>query len=222
MFREALMRRPSFNSSTLMSGIFVSSLTAARAMKNSSKISCAGNTHPEKSLVRLSRICLYCRRVTVAFVVCPEEDLDAVVYDFCDRRQVTSYVPFTKRLPMVEEFTPEESEDRLYTISSPISSAGKICRRFRPGNERLEALESELRAINPKLQLFSRSLDLRNQDELERFCDWLVQSNLALDCLISSYLKADLTRRKKYGGCCLNRAKICWPDSNGRRLRIQT
>ena len=92
--------------------------------------------------------------------------IDAVVYDFCDRRQVTSYVPFTKRLPM--------------------SSAGKSCRRFRPGNERLEALESELRAINPKLQLFSRSLDLRNQDELERFCDWRVQSNLALDFLINN------------------------------------
>ena len=30
------------------------------------------------------------------------------------RRQVTSYIPFTKRLPMVENFTPEESEDRLY------------------------------------------------------------------------------------------------------------
>ena len=42
------MRRPSFNSSTFMSGIFVSSLTAARAMKNSSKIACAGNTNPEK------------------------------------------------------------------------------------------------------------------------------------------------------------------------------
>ena len=41
-----------------------------------------------------------------------------MVYDFCDRRQVTSYVPFTKRLPMVEEFTPEESEDRLYNLVS--------------------------------------------------------------------------------------------------------
>src|SRR5215217_3006877 len=30
------------------------------------------------------------------------------------RRQVTSYIPFTQRLPMVEEFTPEEGEDRLY------------------------------------------------------------------------------------------------------------
>src|SRR6266581_938919 len=30
------------------------------------------------------------------------------------RRQVTAYVPFTKRHPVLEEFTPEESEDRLY------------------------------------------------------------------------------------------------------------
>lgn len=34
------------------------------------------------------------------------------------RRQVTSYIPFTKRLPMVEEFTPEDSEDRLYGLVS--------------------------------------------------------------------------------------------------------
>lgn len=34
------------------------------------------------------------------------------------RRQVTSYIPFTRRLPMVEEFTPEESEDRLYNLVS--------------------------------------------------------------------------------------------------------
>jgi len=33
------------------------------------------------------------------------------------RRQVTN-IPFTKRLPMVEEFTPEEGEDRLYTLVS--------------------------------------------------------------------------------------------------------
>ncbi len=34
------------------------------------------------------------------------------------RRQVTSYIPFTKRHPLVEEFTPEESEDRLYHLVS--------------------------------------------------------------------------------------------------------
>src|SRR6266849_2239112 len=34
------------------------------------------------------------------------------------RRQVTAYVPFTKRHPILEEFTPEESEDRLYGLVS--------------------------------------------------------------------------------------------------------
>jgi adenine-specific DNA-methyltransferase len=34
------------------------------------------------------------------------------------RRQVTSYIPFTRRLAMVEEFTPEEGEDRLYDLVS--------------------------------------------------------------------------------------------------------
>lgn len=34
------------------------------------------------------------------------------------RRQVTAYIPYTKRLPLVQEFTPEESEDRLYALVS--------------------------------------------------------------------------------------------------------
>lgn len=34
------------------------------------------------------------------------------------RRQVTSYIPFTRRWPILEEFTPEESEDRLYNMVS--------------------------------------------------------------------------------------------------------
>jgi hypothetical protein len=34
------------------------------------------------------------------------------------RRQVTSYVPYTRRHPMVQEFSPDESEDRLYTLVS--------------------------------------------------------------------------------------------------------
>src|SRR5262245_23016221 len=34
------------------------------------------------------------------------------------RRQVTAYVPYTKRLPILEEFTPEEGEDRLYQLVS--------------------------------------------------------------------------------------------------------
>ena len=34
------------------------------------------------------------------------------------RRQVTSYIPFTRRLPLVEEFTPEDGEDQLYHLVS--------------------------------------------------------------------------------------------------------
>ncbi len=34
------------------------------------------------------------------------------------RRQVIAYIPYTNRLPLVEEFTPEESEDRLYDLVS--------------------------------------------------------------------------------------------------------
>jgi adenine-specific DNA-methyltransferase len=34
------------------------------------------------------------------------------------RRQVTSYIPYTKRLPLVENFTPEQGEDELYRVVS--------------------------------------------------------------------------------------------------------
>jgi len=53
-------------------------------------------------------------------------------------------------------------------------------------NDRLEALESELKAINPGLELFGRSLDLRHQAELDRLCNWLDESGLAIDLLINN------------------------------------
>lgn len=49
------------------------------------------------------------------------ETLKARLQPFCYRtlrRQVTAYIPYTKRLPLVEEFTPEEGEDRLYHLVS--------------------------------------------------------------------------------------------------------
>lgn len=49
------------------------------------------------------------------------ETLKARLKPICHRtlrRQVTAYVPYTRRLPLVEEFTPEESEDRLYHLVS--------------------------------------------------------------------------------------------------------
>jgi uncharacterized protein len=53
-------------------------------------------------------------------------------------------------------------------------------------DDRLQALESEIKAINTRLELFTRSLDLRDQSDLERFCDWLDQSKFALDFLINN------------------------------------
>ena len=53
-------------------------------------------------------------------------------------------------------------------------------------HDRLQALESELKGINTRLELFTRSLDLREQSDLERLCDWLDQSGFALDFLINN------------------------------------
>jgi short-subunit dehydrogenase len=53
-------------------------------------------------------------------------------------------------------------------------------------NDRLDALKSDLKAVNPDLVLFGRPLDLRDQAELERFCDWLDASGLRIDLLINN------------------------------------
>lgn len=52
------------------------------------------------------------------------------------RRQVTAYIPFTKRHALLEEFTPEESEDRLYNLVSEY-----LCR------DNLQALPASQRAL---------------------------------------------------------------------------
>src|SRR5215469_3984029 len=53
-------------------------------------------------------------------------------------------------------------------------------------NDRLEALELELKIINPRLEIFCRQLDLRDHAELERFCDWLDESGLSVDLLVNN------------------------------------
>ena len=62
------MRRPSFNSSTLMIAIFVSSLRQPPGLfKELRKSTCAGPLNLGKSLVGLPRILLYCYKpVSVA------------------------------------------------------------------------------------------------------------------------------------------------------------
>jgi short-subunit dehydrogenase len=53
-------------------------------------------------------------------------------------------------------------------------------------DDRLKALELELKVINPKLEVFCRQVDLGNRAELERFCDWLDESALAIDLLVNN------------------------------------
>jgi short-subunit dehydrogenase len=53
-------------------------------------------------------------------------------------------------------------------------------------NDRLEALELELKVINPDLEVYCRQLDLCDQAELKRFCDWLNESGLAVDLLVNN------------------------------------
>ena len=67
-------------------------------------------------------------------------------------------------------------------LAPAVSTMILVARR----KDRLEALEAELKAINPKLRLFSCPVDLSNQGELESFCDWLLHSDLALDFLINN------------------------------------
>jgi uncharacterized protein len=52
--------------------------------------------------------------------------------------------------------------------------------------ERLEALELELKVINPDLEVFYRALDLRNHDDVVKFCNWLEESGLTIDFLINN------------------------------------
>jgi len=53
-------------------------------------------------------------------------------------------------------------------------------------NDRLEALELELKIINPKLEVYCRQLDLRDQAALERFCNWIDESALSVDLLVNN------------------------------------
>jgi len=52
--------------------------------------------------------------------------------------------------------------------------------------DRLEALQLELKVINPELEVFYRALDLRNHTDLAKFCDWLEESGLSVDLLINN------------------------------------
>lgn len=104
------------------------------------------------------------------------------------RRQVTAYIPYTKRLPLVEEFTPEESEDRLYHLVSEYLQRDNL--QALPSSQRSlmtlvlrKLLASSTFAIAGALTSISTRLKrkLRKQEPAESLADQLDQDYEALD-----------------------------------------
>lgn len=104
------------------------------------------------------------------------------------RRQVTAYVPYTKRLPLVEEFTPEESEDRLYHLVSAYLQRDNL--QALPASQRSlmtlvlrKLLASSTFAIAGALTTISNRLKakLRKQELAESLEEELDQDYEALD-----------------------------------------
>jgi len=104
------------------------------------------------------------------------------------RRQVTAYIPYTRRLPLVEEFTPEESEDRLYHLVSEYLQRENL--QALPASQRSlmtlvlrKLLASSTFAIAGALTSISNRLKakLRKQEPAETLEDELDQDYEALD-----------------------------------------
>jgi hypothetical protein len=119
------------------------------------------------------------------------ETLKARLRPICHRtlrRQVTAYIPFTQRRPMVEEFTPEESEDRLYHLVSDYLRRDNL-QALPTGQRSLmtlvlrKLLASSTFAIAGALTSMSNRLKakLRAQEPAEAFADELDQDYEALD-----------------------------------------
>ncbi|MGN6553549.1 MAG: SNF2-related protein, partial [Verrucomicrobiota bacterium] len=104
------------------------------------------------------------------------------------RRQVTSYIPFTKRMPLLEEFTPEEGEDRLYNLVSDYLRRDNL--QALPASQRSlmtlvlrKLLASSTFAIAGALESISNRLraKLQKQEPAESLEDELDQDYEALD-----------------------------------------
>ncbi len=104
------------------------------------------------------------------------------------RRQVTAYIPYTKRLPLVEEFTPEESEDRLYQLVSEYLQRDNL--QALPASQRSlmtlvlrKLLASSTFAIAGALTTMSNRLKakLKKQEPAEPLDEELDQDYEALD-----------------------------------------
>jgi adenine-specific DNA-methyltransferase len=104
------------------------------------------------------------------------------------RRQVLPYIKYTKRLPLVQEFTPEESEDRLYCVVSEYLQRDNL--QALPASQRSlmtlvlrKLLASSTFAIAGALVSISNRLKakLRQEDSAEPLADVLEQDYETLD-----------------------------------------
>jgi ERCC4-related helicase len=104
------------------------------------------------------------------------------------RRQVIQYIPFTRRLPLVEEFTPEESEDRLYDLVSEYLRRENL--QALPASQRSlmtlvlrKLLASSTFAIAGALTSISQRLKKKLEDQIpvEPLAEELEQEYEALD-----------------------------------------
>lgn len=104
------------------------------------------------------------------------------------RRQVTAYIPYTKRLPLVEEFTPDESEDQLYELVSEYLRRENL--QALPASQRSlmtlvlrKLLASSSFAIAGALESIRNRLraQIRKQPEAESLEDRLEEDYEALD-----------------------------------------
>jgi adenine-specific DNA-methyltransferase len=119
------------------------------------------------------------------------QTLKARLKPFCHRtlrRQVTAYIPYTNRLPLLEEFTPEESEDRLYELVSEYLRRPNL--QALPSSQRAlmtlvlrKLLASSTFAIAGALTSISNRLKakLRKQEPAESLAEELDQDYEALD-----------------------------------------
>lgn len=104
------------------------------------------------------------------------------------RRQVAAYIPYTRRLPLLEEFTPTEGEDRLYHLVSDYLRRDNL--QALPASQRSlmtlvlrKLLASSTFAIAGALTSISNRLKakLRKQEPAEPLEDELDQDYEALD-----------------------------------------
>jgi adenine-specific DNA-methyltransferase len=104
------------------------------------------------------------------------------------RRQVLPYIKYTKRLPLVQEFTPEESEDRLYHLVSDYLQRDNL--HALPASQRSlmtlvlrKLLASSTFAIAGALTSISNRLkaQLRTEDFPESLAEQLEQDYEALE-----------------------------------------